>query len=178
MQRRSLTNAPPRAVHHRVQALQSTATAHLPQRSTALTVLRICLATVYLWFGGLKLAGVSSVTTLVQATLPWPAPGWLVPAMGALEIAIGAAFLLGRRLLVVLPLFVAHMAATFTVLVMAPQLAFSHGDPVMLTFTGEFVVKNLVLLPAGILVALDSVPLLPATVPSGYTVESGDRDQA
>jgi len=161
--------------------LLSTAAAHLPRRSTVLTVLRVCLAAVYLWFGSLKLAGVSSVNALVQATLPWPAPGWLVPAMGALEIGIGAAFLWGRLLLLLLPLFVGHMAATFSVLVMAPQLAFSHGNPLVLTFTGEFVVKNLVLLSAGVLVALDpdsGVAPVPVAEPVRIPVESGSRDKA
>src|SRR5258708_13687758 len=142
---------------HSVRALLSTD--RLPRSSTVMAVLRICLGTVYLWFGALKLAGASTVNSLIEATLPWPTPGWLVPTMGALEVVIRAMFIWGRHLLLVLPLFVPHMAGTLSVLIMAPQLAFKHGDPALLTFTGEFVVKNLVLLPAGILVALASEQL-------------------
>jgi hypothetical protein len=81
--------------------------------------------------------------------------------MGVLEIGIGAVFVWGRRLLLLLPLFVGHMAGTLSVLIMAPQLAYQHSNPLLLTFTGEFVVKNLVLLSAGVLVALSPEPLRP-----------------
>jgi uncharacterized membrane protein YkgB len=52
-----------------------------------------------------------------------------------------------------LPLFVGHLLGTFGVLVMVPEVAFQAGNPLRLTVEGEFVVKNLVLLAAVILVA-------------------------
>lgn len=146
----------------------------LPSRSTLLVALRICIGIVYIWFGSLKIAGLSSVNTLVQATLPWSVPGWLVPSLGILEVLIGIAFFWGRRLLlVILPLFVLHMGTTFGVLVMAPQMAFVHHDPVVLTFTGEFVVKNIVLLTAGLAVALAPNPPAPtkASAPAPLSIE-------
>src|SRR5258708_19656796 len=65
---------------HSVRALLSTD--RLPRSSTVMAVLRICLGTVYLWFGALKLAGASTVNSLFQATLPRPPPRWLVPPTG------------------------------------------------------------------------------------------------
>ena len=38
-----------------------------------------------------------------------------------------------------------HLAGTFLVLIMQPQLAFQDGNPLLLTTIGEFVVKNVVL---------------------------------
>jgi len=135
--------------------------APLPSRSTVTTALRFALALVYIWFGALKLVHASDVSPLIDATLPFTAPGWFIPAMGVLEIAIGAVFIRGRGLLLLLPLFLAHMAGTFASLAMAPQLAFHHGNPFLLTLTGEFVVKNLVLVAAGVLVTLSPEPLRP-----------------
>jgi uncharacterized membrane protein YphA (DoxX/SURF4 family) len=118
-----------------------------------LTALRLALATVYVWFGVLKLVGSSPVGTLVRAALPFPAPAWFIPALGGVEISIGVLFALNRYLPQLLPVFAAHMAGTFSLLVTAPHLAFQNANPLQLTATGEFVVKNLILLSAGALVA-------------------------
>jgi uncharacterized membrane protein YkgB len=59
----------------------------------------------------------------------------------------------GRGLLFALPLLVGDLLGTFSVLVMVPEVAFQAGNPLCLMVEGEFVVKNLVLLAAVILVA-------------------------
>ncbi len=119
----------------------------------SLAALRIAIAAVYIWFGALKLAGTTPVRELVEATTPWSDPSWFVPAMGAFEVALGLWLMVGRRLLFALPLFAAHMVGTFGVLVMVPEVAFQSGNPLQLTVEGEFVVKNLVMLAAVIVVA-------------------------
>jgi uncharacterized membrane protein YkgB len=52
----------------------------------------------------------------------------------------------------VLALFALQMVGTFLVLIVQPDVAFQHGNPLLLTTEGEFVVKNLVLLSAGLLI--------------------------
>jgi putative oxidoreductase len=116
-------------------------------------LLRISLGIVFVWFGALKVAGVSAVGGLVAATVPFVDSGWFVPVLGTLEILIGVAFATGRLLRVVLPLFAIHMVGTFLVLVALPDVAFQGANPLVLTAVGEFVVKNLVLLTAGLVVA-------------------------
>jgi putative oxidoreductase len=120
---------------------------------SSLPALRVALGGVYVWFGALKIAGTTPVGGLVEATTPWADPGWFVPAMGAFEVALGLWLIVGRGLLFALPLFVGHLLGTFGVLVMVPEVAFQAGNPLRLTVEGEFVVKNLVLLAAVILVA-------------------------
>ena len=120
---------------------------------SSLPALRVALGGVYVWFGALKIAGTTPVADLVRATTPWADPSWFVPAMGAFEVALGLWLILGRGLLLALPLFVGHLIGTFGVLVMVPEVAFQAGNPLRLTVEGEFVVKNLVLLAAVILVA-------------------------
>jgi putative oxidoreductase len=122
-------------------------------RRRSLAVLRIALGVVYVWFGALKLAGTTPVGALVEATTPWADASWFVPAMGGFEVALGLWLMLGRGLLFALPLFVGHMLGTFGVLVMVPEVAFQAGNPLRLTVEGEFVVKNLVLIAAVLVVA-------------------------
>lgn len=122
-------------------------------RPYALALLRISLGVVFIWFGALKAIDVSPVGTLVAHTLPFLDRSWFVPVLGAMEILLGAALLLGRLLGVVCGVIVLHLAGTFLVLVIQPQLAFQHGNPLLLTTVGEFVVKNLVLMSAGLVLA-------------------------
>lgn len=117
-----------------------------------LPLIRISLATVFLWFGLLKIFDVSPVSDLVSRTVYWVDPDWFVPFLGVLEVVIGLALLIGRGLRLVLPLFAAQMLGTFLVLVVLPEIAFQEGNPLLLTTEGEFVVKNLVLLSAGLAV--------------------------
>jgi uncharacterized membrane protein YkgB len=118
-----------------------------------LPALRIALGVVYVWFGALKLTSAPPVAQLVRESIPFvTAPHWLVPALGIFELAIGLCLIFRIAPLVVLPLFLGHLVGTFSVLVVQPGVAFEHGDPLLLSMTGEFVVKNLVLLAAGIVV--------------------------
>jgi putative oxidoreductase len=116
-------------------------------------MLRISLGIVFVWFGLLKVANASAVGGLVASTVPFLDSSWFVPALGALEVVIGLAFASGKFVRAVLPVFALHLAGTFLVLVLLPEVAFEQDNPVMLTVVGEFVVKNLVLLSAGLVVA-------------------------
>jgi putative oxidoreductase len=141
----------------RVEAYDRTIRRLLRRASPML--LRVSLGLVFVWFGALKVAGVSAVGGLVAATVPFADPAWFVPALGVVEILTGVAFVTGRFLRAVLPVFVAHMAGTFLVLIVLPDVAFQGGNPMMLTAEGEYVVKNLVLLSAGLVVASGVKPL-------------------
>jgi uncharacterized membrane protein YkgB len=151
--------AAPRWVHvrRRLEAYDQTIRRLLGRASPML--LRISLGIVFVWFGALKVAGASAVGGLVAATVPFVDSAWFVPALGVVEILIGVAFATGLLLRVVLPVFAAHMAGTFLVLIALPDVAFEGGNPLMLTAVGEFVVKNLVLLSAGLVVASRVKPL-------------------
>jgi putative oxidoreductase len=122
-------------------------------RPFSLSLLRFSLGLVYVWFGALKVANVTPVGALVAGTVPWVDPAWFVPALGAVEVLVGFALIAGRRLTVVSVVLVAHLTGTFLVLVMQPQVAFQHGNPLLLTTEGEFVMKNVVLIAAGIVLA-------------------------
>jgi putative oxidoreductase len=123
------------------------------------TALRVSLGMVFVWFGFLMVFDVSPVSELVARTVYWFDPDMVVPALGAFEIAVGTLMLTGKWLRTALALFAAQMLGTFMVFLVLPEVAFRNGNPILLTVEGEFVVKNLVLLAAGMVVGARVGPL-------------------
>jgi putative oxidoreductase len=115
--------------------------------------LRLSLAVLFLWFGILKIAGDSPVAALVSATVPWGNPILVVRALGAVEVGLGVGLLLGWGRRIVLLAVATHLTGTLLTFVMAPGLMVRHGNPFLLTGNGEFVLKNLVLISAAVLLA-------------------------
>lgn len=115
-------------------------------------LLRISVAVVFIWFGLLKLVDRSPVYDLVARTVYWVSPDSFVPFLGVWEVAIGFGLLLRLALRLTLFLFWLQLAGTFLVLVLRPDIAFQHGNPLLLTTEGEFVIKNLVLIAAGLVI--------------------------
>lgn len=114
------------------------------------TLLRISLGVVFLWFGILKFTPFSPVAKLVADTLPFVPAKVLIPALATFEVILGIGLLIGRWTTLVVAVMVAHLSGTFLVLVTQPAVAFQHSNPFELTMTGEFVVKNVVLITAGL----------------------------
>ena len=119
----------------------------------SIPLLRVSLGVVFIWFGALKLTNATPVGELVAKTVPFLPANVFVPALGIFEMLLGLGLLIGRRLEIVALLMVAHLSGTFLVLVTQPGVAFQHGNPLMLTMTGEFVIKNIVLISAGLVLA-------------------------
>jgi len=118
-------------------------------RRMAPTVLRLALAAVFVWFGALKLTGASPVRELIAATLPFLDADISVPALGAVEVVIGLVLAAGVLPRITLLVLAGHLAGTFLTFVTASELMFV-ANPLELTADGEFVVKNLVLISAAL----------------------------
>lgn len=119
--------------------------------NTSMTVLRLSLAITFLWFGILKLFNVSPAIKIIQLAMP----AQLVHSqlffflLSALEICIGIAFFMPRlarfaAVVMILHLFIATISVLFT-------QGFDPRFPV-LSLPGEFVVKNFVLIGAGLVI--------------------------
>ncbi len=121
-------------------------------RRWSIPTLRVSLGIVFVWFGALKVFDVTPVAALVRRTVYWFDPSWVVPVLGLFEIVVGVGLLAKFALRAVLALFALQMVGTFLVLVLLPEVSFQDGNPLLLTVEGEFVVKNLVLLSAGMVV--------------------------
>jgi uncharacterized membrane protein YkgB len=120
--------------------------------SYAILIIRHSLGMVFVWFGLLKVMGVSPVFDLASHIVYWLPSELFVPLLGIWEMAIGVGLLLGKALRVILSLLFLQLAGTFLVLIILPEAAFQGGNPLFLTTEGEFVIKNLVLIAAGLAV--------------------------
>lgn len=120
--------------------------------------LRWGLGGVFVWFGVLKMIGRSPAAQLVVEVMPFDTGAWFVPALGWVEVALGLWLIANRAQRVLLPLLGGHLLGTFAVLVLTPGAAFEHANPLLLTMTGEFVVKNLVLLTAAVVLTTRPTP--------------------
>jgi putative oxidoreductase len=126
-------------------------------RHYGVLTLRIALGVVFIWFGALKVADVSPVADLVADIVPILSDRAAVMTVGIVELVVGLGLIVGFAIRLTLGLFFAQMLGTFLVLVLRSGLSFQGGNPFRLTVLGEFVVKNLVLLTAGVVVA-GSIP--------------------
>lgn len=118
-------------------------------------LLRIALGIVFLWFGALKLIpGLSPAEGLAGRTIESLTFG-IVPAAVALpvlalwEVAIGLGLLIGRWMRVTLLLLFVQMAGAVTPLFLFPSETFSQF-PLAPTLEGQYIIKNIVLGAAAI----------------------------
>lgn len=122
-------------------------------RSKGPQLLRLTLGIVFLWFGGLKVTGHSPADHVVHALLPFVPKHLLVPAVGVYECILGLGLLLGLKMRLMLVMFWVQVLLTLSLVFVQPKLVFQKGVVPLLTMEGEFVIKNLVLLAAGVVLA-------------------------
>jgi uncharacterized membrane protein YphA (DoxX/SURF4 family) len=133
-----------------------------------LVILRVALGVVFVWFGALKLVpGLSPAEDLVRATVPILPGGLFLPVLAIWEIIIGLGFLTGRALRLTILLLFLQMPGTLAPTVLLPERVFT-VFPFGLTLEGQYIVKNLVLIAAALVIG--------ATVRGGrLTAESAGR---
>ena len=114
-------------------------------------LLRISLALVFIWFGALKPFRISPADDLIQRTVYWFDPDVFIPILGAWEVLIGACLLMRPLIRVAILLLFLQMPGTFLPLVLLPDVCFTHV-PWAPTLEGQYIIKNLVLISAAIVV--------------------------
>jgi putative oxidoreductase len=118
----------------------------------SIPALRVMLGLVFIWFGALKIFGVSPVMEMLRQTYTFLPSHSFVLFLGGWEMLIGSGLVLKRALRCTLILMGVHLIGTFVALWLAPTLFFLHGNLLLLTTNGEFVMKNLVLVAAGLVI--------------------------
>ncbi len=126
-------------------------------RPIAVPLLRIALGVVYVWFGILKVLGLSPVADLVASMVPFVPSNVAVVGMGVAEVVLGLALIAGFLVPWIAAAQVLHLLGTFAVFVVHPEVAFT-GNPFVVTLEGEFIAKNLVLVTALLVVAAHTKP--------------------
>ncbi len=114
-------------------------------------LLRLSLAVVFIWFGALKPFGISPAEELVKRTVYWFSPDFFVPILGWWEVAIGVGLLFRPLLRVALLLLFLQMPGTVLPLILLPDVCFTQF-PFGLTLEGQYIIKNLILISAAIVV--------------------------
>lgn len=126
-------------------------------------ILRIALGVIFIWFGALKLVpGLSPAEDLVVATVPFVPGRLFMPVLAVWEMAIGLGFVTGRALRFTILLLFLQMPGTLSPIFLLPQRVFT-AFPYGLTLEGQYIVKNLVLISAALVIG--------ATVRGGRLVE-------
>ena len=113
--------------------------------------LRVGVGVVFIWFGALKPLGLSPAEDLLAATVYWWTPELVVPAIGYWEVLIGIAFLIPSMTRVAIFLLAPQMAGTFLPLVLLPEVVWT-SFPLGLTLEGQYIIKNLVVIGAALVI--------------------------
>jgi len=134
--------------------------------------LRISLGVVFFWFGVLKFfpdlspAQGLATRTIETLTLGFVTPSVSLPVLATWECLIGLGLLSGVWMRATLLLMFVQMAGTMTPIVLFPSEVFRHV-PYAPTLEGQYIIKNLVLLGAGVVIG--------ATVRGGTLVADPER---
>ncbi len=148
----------------------STANQSLPRRFEAVdihlthwmsrygvTLLRISLGIVFVWFGALKFfPSLSPAQDLATRTIETLSFGLVtasisMPVLAAWECAIGIGLITGRFMRATLLLLALQMAGTITPLFLFPAETWQIF-PISPTLEGQYIIKNLVLVSAGLVI--------------------------
>ena len=117
-----------------------------------LLILRISLGIVFLWFGILKFfKGLSPAEDLVRNTVYFVDPDFFLPVLAAWESLIGIGLITGKFLRVTILLLFLQMPGTALPLLILPEKVWT-VFPYGLTLEGQYIVKNLVLIGAGLVI--------------------------
>jgi uncharacterized membrane protein YphA (DoxX/SURF4 family) len=120
-------------------------------------LLRVSMGIVFLWFGVLKFfPGLSPATDLATRTIEQLTFGLIPPEvsiiiLAAWECLIGLGLILGVFMRATLLLLFVQMMGTITPLFLFPEETFT-AFPYAPTLEGQYIIKNMVLISAGIVI--------------------------
>lgn len=120
-------------------------------RTWGVFLLRMSLGVVFIWFGVLKPLGLSPAQALIERTVTWADPAWFVPLLGVWEVAIGACLIIRPLVRFAILLLFLQMPGTVLPLVLLPDVTWQVA-PYAPTLEGQYIIKNLVLISAAIVV--------------------------
>ena len=130
-----------------------------------LTLMRVSLGVIFFWFGALKLfPNMSPAEDLVRNTIYFVDPNLFIPVLAVWEMLIGIGLITGVFMRLTLLLLFLQMPGTTLPLLLLPDVCFT-VFPFGLTLEGQYIIKNLVLITAGI--------VLGSTVRGGRIVAEG-----
>lgn len=116
----------------------------------SLPILRVSLGVIFFWFGILKLfPGMSPAEDLVRATIFFVDPDLFIPVLAVWEMVIGLGLIFGKAMRLTLLLLFLQIPGTVLPLFILPEVTWQHV-PWSPTVEGQYIIKNLVLVSAGL----------------------------
>ncbi|WP_100433611.1 hypothetical protein [Flavobacterium sp. 1] len=115
-------------------------------------LMRIALAIVYIWFGALKIFGLSPAGDLVEKTVFWFRPEIFIPVLGICEVLIGLGLLIKRLIPITIFFLLMHMSATLFPFFILKSSCFD-GFPYEPTLVGQYIIKNIVLVSGALVIS-------------------------
>jgi uncharacterized membrane protein YkgB len=115
-------------------------------------LMQVALAIIYIWFGVLKILGLSPADDLVEKTVFWFKPEFFIPILGICEFLIGLGLLIRKLIPATIVLLLLHMTATLTPIFFLQSNCFEIF-PYKPTLIGQYIIKNLVLVAGALIIA-------------------------
>jgi uncharacterized membrane protein YphA (DoxX/SURF4 family) len=116
------------------------------------SALRVLVGVVFVWFGTLTLFGSSPTDYLVVRALPFISPRFAALLVGLWEVATGVGLLYRPLVRVAALLLSLQLLTTVLTLILLRDICFTHF-PHALTLEGQYLVTNIALVGAAIVVA-------------------------
>ena len=118
----------------------------------SITILEWFVAFIYIWYGLLKIVGMSPVQELVIQSTSWIFPPEFVYVLGVWEVLIGIFLSVKSLRRYGIWLFIPQVMGTFLPVVTNPEDVFVKF-PFILTLEGHYIFKNLILIAAILVIA-------------------------
>jgi uncharacterized membrane protein YkgB len=140
---------------------------------TGIVFLRISLGVVFVWFGALKLfPDASPATNLIRESITFLPSDIFIPFLGIWEMVIGLGFVTGRFLRTTILLMGLQMVGAVSPLILNPDAVWQ-TFPFKLTLEGQYIIKNIVLIGAALVIGATvrggKLVTEPRTVPGSET---------
>ena len=121
------------------------------QITSRISLMSLSLGLVYLWFGTLKFfPGLSPAEELASQTIAILTFHVFDDRLSLIllaiwEVSLGVLLVLNICRRYSIPVALVHILLTFSPMLLMPEKVF-HASPIMLTLTGQYIVKNLVII--------------------------------
>jgi uncharacterized membrane protein YkgB len=119
----------------------------------SLTLLRLAIGTVYIWFGALKFVhGLSPIEDFIRASLPFLSGDLFLPFLAAWEVLIGVGFIVWKYPRLTILLMLGQMVGAMSPLVLATDMVFNRF-PYGWNLVGQYIFKDIILISAALVLA-------------------------
>ena len=119
----------------------------------SLTLLRLSVGIVFVWFGALKLVpGLSPAEPLIRGSITFLPMDLFLPFLAVWEMAIGFGFISGKFQRLTVGLLLLQMGGAMSPLLLRPDLIWA-SFPLVWTLEGQYVFKDIILISAGLVIA-------------------------